>query len=462
MVFLGPDEQIIPQDIEWIISRAKERGYPFATAFMSSKPLTGINHKVYGVTSEGVAVYLNTGLRALKLLPTSDGNNSKGRDYFTVKLTGGTDGDVGGNMIKILHRDYGPKKCKVVGIADGTAAIEDPNGVDLDELAKMAKESVPLSSFPPSKLSSAGAFHLANTPQGARARNTLHNRVIADVFVPCGGRPQTINERNWRSYLIDDDVTKPSSKLIVEGANLFLTPKARDLLSRESGVVVIKDSSANKCGVICSAYEVICSMLLSETEFIANKEEIVKDVLVRLRTLARLEAELLFREQAIAGGPMKSPLPDVSVKVSAAINIAQDTLANKFTRPLKPGEPDVLMSFFTKKEGIVYQAMPKKISQLAWDRIPTKVPRTYLAQLAAANIASEMVYQEGTAFVDALNISNDPEILADLTLKWGLEREKVSRLAKRVLELSDKSEDIQLASKLLDLGGARAAIEKIQ
>lgn len=37
--------QVIPQDINWIIARAEQRRAPFPSAFMSSKPETGINHK---------------------------------------------------------------------------------------------------------------------------------------------------------------------------------------------------------------------------------------------------------------------------------------------------------------------------------------------------------------------------------------------------------------------------------
>ena len=37
-------------------------------------------------------------------------------------------------------------------------------------------------------------------------------------------------------------------------------------------------------------------MLLSEEEFFENKKVIVKEVLEKLRSLARMEAELLFRE----------------------------------------------------------------------------------------------------------------------------------------------------------------------
>lgn len=54
-------------------------------------------------------------------------------------------------------------------------------------------------------------------------------------------------------------------------ANLFTTPEARDLLFKEAGVVFVKDSSANKCGVICSSFEIVSSMLMSSDEFTNSK-----------------------------------------------------------------------------------------------------------------------------------------------------------------------------------------------
>ena len=52
LLYLGPDENITPTDIEWVVARAAERGYRMPSAFMSSKPRAGINHKEFGVTSE--------------------------------------------------------------------------------------------------------------------------------------------------------------------------------------------------------------------------------------------------------------------------------------------------------------------------------------------------------------------------------------------------------------------------
>ena len=68
------------------------------------------------------------------------------RDPFTIKITGGPDGDVAGNLIRILFRDYG-SNCKVVGIADGFGVAEDPNGLDSEELLRLVKESLPITSF---------------------------------------------------------------------------------------------------------------------------------------------------------------------------------------------------------------------------------------------------------------------------------------------------------------------------
>ena len=45
ILYLGPDENITPVDINWVVRRADKRGYPLANAFMSSKPASGINHK---------------------------------------------------------------------------------------------------------------------------------------------------------------------------------------------------------------------------------------------------------------------------------------------------------------------------------------------------------------------------------------------------------------------------------
>lgn len=252
---------------------------------MSSKQGAGFNHKQFGVTSEGVAVFMEVALKSILGIDPS-------KQPFTMKITGGPDGDVAGNLIKILLRDYG-KNVIIVGIADGSGCVEDPNGLDHKELLRLVSVSSPVIRFHKHLLSSEGQLFDGLTEEGALRRNSMHCRLKADVFVPAGGRPNTINSDNWRAFL--DENGDPSSKLIVEGANLFLNADARTRLFKEAHVAIVKDSSANKCGVITSSCEVAASMLLSEREFLELKEPLVADVLKKLRDLARLEAELLFR-----------------------------------------------------------------------------------------------------------------------------------------------------------------------
>jgi glutamate dehydrogenase len=264
LLYLGPDENITPELIEWIVDRAHRRGYPMPTALMSSKPGAGINHKEYGVTSEGVIVFLEVALRAIGIDPR--------KQPFTIKITGGPDGDVAGNGIRILHREFG-ENVRIVGIADGSGSAEDPDGLDHEELLRLFQSTKPIAHFDRSKLGPRGQLVSLDEPDGVRLRNTMHNRVMADAFMPCGGRPNTIHAGNWKDFLTSEGV--PSSRLIVEGANLFLNAEARRQLS-DAGALIIKDSSANKCGVICSSFEIIACMLLSTEEFMAIKDDICR------------------------------------------------------------------------------------------------------------------------------------------------------------------------------------------
>ena len=87
-------------------------------------------------------------------------------------------------------------------------------------------------------------------------------------------------------------------------------------------MLVVKDSSANKCGVVCSSYEILAAHLLSREAFEAQKAVIVAEVLDRLRALASLEANLLFREY----GRFPGALPDFSRRISEAINLVADAI----------------------------------------------------------------------------------------------------------------------------------------
>jgi glutamate dehydrogenase len=381
LIYLGPDEQIIASDIEWIIQRAGERGYPLPAAFMSSKKYDGFNHKEFGVTSEGVVVYLDVALRkALNIDPT--------RQPFTVKVTGGPDGDVAGNLIKILFRDYGNNP-KILAVADGMGVAEDPEGLDPEELMRLVEESKSIDHFNPAKLGKNGiCMAVKDNEEGARLRNTMHFRVKADVFVPAGGRPNTINIDNVKNFL--DDQGKATSPLIVEGANIFITPEARQFLFEKAGVKIVKDSSANKCGVITSSCEVQSSMLLSKSEFMAIKPELVNDVLIRLRHLARLEGELLFREFHNYPGA----LPHFAVRISNAIARVTDAITDHLAN-VQQDDP-----LFQELFPVVRENLPRKLDEVAGDRVASRFPLQYQKNAIASGLASKLVYQEGIHLVE--------------------------------------------------------------
>lgn len=432
VLYLGPDEQVTPEDINWVIKRAKQRGYDTPAAFMSSKPRAGINHKEFGVTSEGVNVYLDVALRhVLKIDPK--------QESFTIKITGGPDGDVAGNELKILAREYG-ENAKVVGIADGTGCAEDPNGLDWDELLRLVHDNLPIDHFNTSKLGEGGAVHTVDTEEGVKARNSMHNRVQADAFIPAGGRPNTINIHNYKHFLNPDG--SPSAPLIVEGANLFVTDEARQLLFEEAGVVIVKDSSANKCGVITSSYEICAAMLLSEEEFFDNKDQIVREVLAKLHNYAQMEAELLFREFETYGGS----LPQLSKIVSGAVNAATDALSVALESFSKE-DKDKLLPLFRAH-------LPQTMADMSFDKVHERVPAQYITNAISSCLASKMVYKEGTKFVDAL----PKEKLASVALRY-VEAEHQIAMLKSVLEGTEMPEkEKESILKLLEAGGARTAL----
>lgn len=433
ILYFGPDEQITSSDINYIVAQAGKRGYSIPDAFMSSKPGAGINHKTYGVTSEGVAVNLNVALRNSGIDPK--------QQPFTVKITGGPDGDVAGNMMRILIRDYG-SNAKIVGIADGFGCAEDPNGLDHDELMRLFQAGQPISFFERSKLSGEGKLYIADNEEGIRMRNTMHFRVQSDAFVPGGGRPNTIDGQNCLQFIRPDGT--PASPLIVEGANLYLTAEARQKLFDAAKVRIVKDSSANKCGVITSSYEICASMLLNEAEFMEVKDELVGDVLAKLRELAKLEAELLFREFQHYPGA----LPYFSERVSNAINKAKDALGVHFA-DLQVEDP-----LFRELMPLFHEHLPKKLVEVAGDRIESRIPIQYIRNAFASSLASKIVYREGIHFIESQPVDK----LAERAVVYYREERHVKALLDDLQRSSLPQEQKDLTMELIRRGGVRAAL----
>jgi len=419
LIYLGPDENITDDLITWLVHQAAKRGHPSPHTFMSSKPGAGINHKEYGVTSEGVVVFLEAALKARGCDPRTT--------PFTVKMTGGPDGDVAGNAIRIMHREFGAHT-RIVAIADGTGSAEDPAGLDLKELLRLVEGGHGIVAFDRAYLGPEGRCLTLDEPGGLEARNTLHNRVVADAFVPCGGRPAAVNGNTWQHFMVDANTA--SAGVVVEGANLFFTEEARNALARAAEVMFVKDSSANKCGVICSSFEIAASLLIDEATFLHIKDHFVTEVLDRLRTLARKEAAILFSQYQRRPS---IPLSTVSVRLSDTINRMKDAVIDRL------GHLEAQDA--ARADALVNMHLPQSLREAAGPKAIGALPRPYFNRIIASVLASEIIYREGIDYLEDVN----PQRMGDLAVEYLRHLEEIKRLRQVIQGL-----DIPEAQNIMD------------
>jgi glutamate dehydrogenase len=421
-IYLGPDERMYDPMIDWIAKFSVDVDYKPGRSFMSSKPKGGINHKEYGITSYGVNVYLHQTLLHLGIDPS--------KDPFTVKMTGGPDGDVAGNEIHILATQY-PKTAKLLALTDGSGTVFDPSGLDWKELDLLFKGGKPIRFYSPEKLHDGGFLldlyaekiqvseYEQHTPiyrkkgnkviqdklTGPDASRLFQNNVhktVADLFVPAGGRPRTLNESNVTTFL--DEAGKPTAKAIIEGANLYPTPAARRFLE-ERKVLVLKDSSCNKGGVICSSFEVLAGLCLSEQEFLKEKATYVTEVKEIIRKAALNEATLLLHSDP------NLYLTDISDQISEKINLYKYQLLDYLeTITLSKNKKDPLICCLIKY-------CPPILQTKYTDRI-LSIPDIHKKAIIAVFLASHLVYTRGTAWAPSVadildTIATDPRILGE-------------------------------------------------
>jgi glutamate dehydrogenase len=392
---LGPDENMHDGMIEEIAALSRQRGYLLGIGVMSSKKV-GINHKEYAVTSTGVVTFAEIAMKELGI--------DVRRRPVSVKVTGGPNGDVAGNAMAIILRRW--PRAAIRLILDGTAALVDPQGADRTELSRHLLQH-DLDAFDPRALHP-GGFMLFRTGTRKDGLRQLHRKVTrtgrglqeswisiddfsrefaalpftveADLFIPGGGRPETIDNRNWAQYLRPDG--RPSSLAIVEGANSFITPEARVQLQRK-GVLLLRDASANKCGVISSSYEIIANLLLTEAEFLRYKTRYVRDVLDILVRRAADEANLIMARRRQQGRLST----EISDDISSEINGHYARLFRFFqARPALAREPLFRAAILSHLPALLREE-PRFRRRI--DRLPPK----YSSAILAAELGSSMVYR---------------------------------------------------------------------
>jgi len=386
LLFLGPDEGTA-EVMSWAAKRARERRYKFWKSFSTGKPLSegGIPHDVYGMTTNSVHEYVLGILRKLGI---------KEKDITKVQ-TGGPDGDLGSNEI-LISRD------KTLCVIDGSGVLYDPEGINREELIRLAKKRVMVEQFDKTKLTKNGFLVHINdrnvtlpdgsiVENGLTFRNTFHLNPLlkADLFVPCGGRPNSINIQNWKQLLDENGV--PRFKYIVEGANLFLTQQARLALGGK-GVIIFKDASANKGGVTSSSLEVLASLALTDKEYEQHlivkdgkipefRKNYVNDVLDIIRENARLEFEVLWNENKKSN----TPLAILTDHLSDKINKVSDSIHRS----------DLCKESTLCRSVIECHCPPTLVKMVGIDEILKRVPENYLQAIVASWLASHFIYEYG-------------------------------------------------------------------
>jgi len=389
--------------MDWAALHARARGaetwWKSFTTGKSAETLGGVPHDTYGMTSLSIRQYVLGLYKQLGL---------REKDITKVQ-TGGPDGDLGSNEI-LLSSD------KTVAIIDGSGVLADPAGLNRAELIRLAKLRVPVSNFDISKLSKDGYLVKVEEQDiklpsgeiildGTDFRNAAHLRFKADLFVPCGGRPEAVNISNMAALI--DAEGKPHFKYIVEGANLFLTQQARLHLEKRR-VILFKDSSTNKGGVTSSSLEVLAGLALSTQEYIDHMifkdgkpsefyQNYVKDVQGKIIENAAAEFQCLWREHSRLGGA--KPRTTISDELSSTLNNLQAEL-----------ESSDLFDDVPSRKGVMRRAIPKTlVDQVGLDVLLQRLPEPYQRALFSSWVASHFIYKYGVngSSVDFFHFARD-------------------------------------------------------
>ena len=399
ILFFGPDEGTAGF-VDWATMHTRRRGCPWWKSFMTGKSqqLGGIPHDKYGMTSLGVRTYVKKIYETLGL-----------EDKPIYKFqTGGPDGDLGSNEILLSTNNE-----VYVGILDGSGVLCDPKGIDKADLVRLAKARQMVSHFDMSKLSKLGFFvsvddmdvMLPNgtiVANGTTFRNIFHTQVFkyvdrVDLFVPCGGRPNSINLDNLHCF-IDEKTNKCRIPYIVEGANLFIAQPAKIALENH-GCILFKDATANKGGVTSSSLEVLASLALTDEDFFdkfvgledgvhKNISEMydnyVKEVQKRIEYNAAQEFTQLWRLNHATG----VPISELSNELSGAIN--------KLNSELVDCEEIWMNDMGLRDFLLLEKIIPKLLVDVATpQQILKNIPEAYLKVLVSSYLSSRYVYENG-------------------------------------------------------------------
>jgi len=388
ILFLGPDENTADLMALGAL-HARKRGYPLWKSLTTGKPpsLGGIPHDTYGMTTLSVHTFKLELLKAL----------GKREEDMTKIQTGGPDGDLGCNEIKI-------SKDRTLGIVDGSGVAYDPEGLDRAELMDLADRRVMIENFNCAKLSPGGFVVKVSdvnvtlpdgtlVPRGDVFRDTFHlsKYAVADLFVPCGGRPKAVTADNVQQLLVNGH---PKFQAVIEGANLFLTDPARRVLE-DAGVHVLKDASTNKGGVTSSSLEVLAALVMPVEDHDrlmsipdgAPAPEFYKQYVQHIQSVIAEKASMEFKCMwNVKCGGTGVHNTDTTEQLSQKINGLCDTIA---TEIVDSADKDLICTVLRKC------MPPLLVEHYGVEHIMEHLPNNYMHASIAAWLSATYVYECG-------------------------------------------------------------------
>jgi glutamate dehydrogenase len=227
---------------------------------------------------------------------------------------------------------------------------------------------------------------------GLTFRNNFHTNPLAcsTLFVPCGGRPESLDLDNVNALIRPDGTSL--FRFIVEGANLFLTQDAR-LRLENHGVVVFKDASANKGGVTSSSLEVLAALAFTDDEFEQHMciklghpapafyEHYVEQLQQTIEQNARVEFEALWREHK---------------KTNMPISLLSDNMSTAIVQLNEQLQHSGLWDNVELRHTVLTKAFPRLLlEKVGLEALIARVPENYVKAIFGAYLASQFVYKYG-------------------------------------------------------------------
>jgi glutamate dehydrogenase (NAD(P)+) len=258
---LGTNEQVMA----WLMDTYSQHVGHSVPAVVTGKP---------PALGGSVARREATGRGLMFLLPQAAGVREIDLNDLTVAIHGF--GNVG-RYAAIAGHQMG---VKVAAVSDISGALYDPDGLDVDVVAKWVDENRFLEGFPD-----------ADFIDGDKIFS-----LPVDVLVPAA----------IQNVIRGDNAGEIQAKIIIEGANGPTTIEADDIL-REKGVLIIPDILANAGGVTVSYFEWVQDVqkyFWTENEVVARLREIMTRAFSDVHNIA-LNEDVDLRTAALIKGIRK-------------------------------------------------------------------------------------------------------------------------------------------------------------